>query len=470
MDRLMTYAGAIPLDTDILSTNKNAMVGLGWALQSILGTSTLIDGLACSPTAPASMQVQVAPGAIYSQQNVDSTAYSSLSADTTHSIVKQGLVADTTTFSCPAPSTSGYSVVYLIEAAYQDVDGGSTVLPYYNSYNPDAPYSGPDNTGVAQYTTRQGKCVLQLKTGIAATTGSQVTPTADAGFTALYSITVANTDSTITSGKIATVSGAPFIKYKIPDLAPPQAVVGNALNARMYIETASTSGTFTADELILETAFGGTVYKVSNFNQAIDISSNGAGGMDTGLAPISGYVALYAIYNPTTSSASLLAVNATSSIVPNIYSGSNMPAGYVASALVSVWPTNSSRQLSAGFQQGRIVSFTPIIILSTTTQQTSFTTLSIAGAVPPNAKTVSGIASAYTTSTTNGITTSLASSGSGTSGIGQLTYIINAATSGAGLTSMFAELGLSTPQSIVYYSVSAGATLTLNLSVSKYTF
>jgi hypothetical protein len=46
---------------------------------------------------------------------------------------------------------------------------------------------------------------------VAATTGTQVTPAPDVGFTALWAITVANSQSTVTSGNIAMVSGAPFI-------------------------------------------------------------------------------------------------------------------------------------------------------------------------------------------------------------------------------------------------------------------
>ena len=52
MDRLIVYPGQIPLDTDELTTNKNAMVALAMLSQATLGTSQVVDGLACTPTTP----------------------------------------------------------------------------------------------------------------------------------------------------------------------------------------------------------------------------------------------------------------------------------------------------------------------------------------------------------------------------------------------------------------------------------
>ncbi|MFN1124001.1 hypothetical protein XfCFBP8356_006945 [Xylella fastidiosa subsp. sandyi] len=40
------YAGAIPLETDLLNTNRNTLVGLGKLAAAMLGTSTLLNGLA----------------------------------------------------------------------------------------------------------------------------------------------------------------------------------------------------------------------------------------------------------------------------------------------------------------------------------------------------------------------------------------------------------------------------------------
>ncbi|MCE9565858.1 MAG: hypothetical protein K8U57_27855 [Planctomycetes bacterium] len=215
MDRPIIYVGQIPQDTDLLLTNKSTMIALGYLMQAVLGTGTLVDGLACTPTGPATMNVQVGSGSIYSQTTVDATAYGSIAADTTNLLVKQGVVMSTQTFACPAPVTAGQSVVYLVEAQYQDADTGSTVLPYYNASNPAVAYSGPNNTGVSQATIRQGLCKIQVKTGTPATTGTQVTPAPDAGFTGLFAVTVANGAATITSGNIVQLATAPFIGPKL---------------------------------------------------------------------------------------------------------------------------------------------------------------------------------------------------------------------------------------------------------------
>lgn len=211
MNRQIVYPGAIPLETDLLNTNKYAMLGLAKLASSLMGGNTYVHGLACTPSSPASMVVNVAAGQIYSLQNIDGTAYSSLPADTTHSILKQGYVLDAQQFTLTAPSTSGYSINYLIQATYADVDGGSTVLPYYNAANPSVAWSGPNNSGTAQYTVRQGVCTVSLKAGVAATTGTQVTPSPDSGCIGLYVITVAQGATTVTSGNIATYANAPFL-------------------------------------------------------------------------------------------------------------------------------------------------------------------------------------------------------------------------------------------------------------------
>lgn len=211
MDRQIVYPGAIPLETDLLNTNKNAMIGLAKLAAAILGTSTFMNGLACTPDSPASLNVKVAPGEIYSLQNIDGTAYSSLAADTTHSILKQGIMLDSVLLSCPAPATNGQSINYLVQVAYQDTDANAVVLPYYNASNPSQAYSGPNNSGSQNYTTRKGVCAVSVKAGVAATTGSQTTPAPDAGYTGAYVVTVAYGQTQILAGNISAYGGAPFL-------------------------------------------------------------------------------------------------------------------------------------------------------------------------------------------------------------------------------------------------------------------
>lgn len=464
MRRQTVYVGQVPLETDILNTNKNVMIALGHVLQDMLGTSTLFSGLGCVPTSPAGMTVNVNPGRAYSLQATDAGAYSSLPADS-HQIVKQGIVLDATNFSCPAPTTAGFSINYLVQAAFQEIDGGSTVLPYYNASNPAQAYNGPNGTGTSQSTYRDNTVQLSLKAGTAATTGSQITPTPDAGFNGLWVITVPYGATSITSGNIAAYTGAPFLSSSLLSQiqTAPNGVVGLTRNASMLVSVASTTATFTADEIIVGTALGGQMFKLSNFSKAINLAANGAGGMDTGAAPTSGYVALYVIYSPLTGSSALLATDATSSVAPNVYGGSNMPSGYSASALVGVWPTNASKQLPIGLQRDRTVSFSSILVLNTSTQASTPAALSIAGAVPLNAVSTKGsmlVQSSATTSIQGGIATSV-------SGIGGISF------GNAGSTiyvySPF-DVPINQPQTVYRTATVVTGTMTNQASIYSYTF
>jgi hypothetical protein len=237
MDRIIVYPASLPQDTDVLNTNKNAMLAFGFAAQAAVGTATVVSGLACTPTAPASLIVNVGPGSIISPEPVDATAYGSLAADTTDTVVKQGINLTSTPFTLTAPVASGQSINYLIEAQFLESDGGATVLPYYNPSNPAAPYSGPSNSGASQNTVRQQRVSLQLKAGTAATTGTQTTPGVDSGWVGLYVITVNYAQTQITSSSIVAAPGAPFIDGG--------SVFGASQIAGKRIASYTSSGSFT---------------------------------------------------------------------------------------------------------------------------------------------------------------------------------------------------------------------------------
>jgi hypothetical protein len=220
MDRNIVYPSAIPLDSDLLSINKNAMISLGFLAQAVLGTSTVVDGLACQPTTPASMNVTIGPGSITQLGAVDSLPYGSLPADTADTLVKMGINVGSTSFSLNAPSSVGQSINYLVEAAFLEADADPVILPYYNASNPAQSYSGPSNSGTAQNTVRTQRVQLQLKGGTPANTGSQTTPAADAGWIGLYQITVANGQTTITASNIIVLPTAPFLSWKLPSIKP----------------------------------------------------------------------------------------------------------------------------------------------------------------------------------------------------------------------------------------------------------
>jgi hypothetical protein len=232
LDRKIVYPGQIPLETDLLGTNQATMVALGKLSAAMFGTGGMVSGLTVGPNTPAALNVVVAPGEIYQLQNLESAAYSSLPADTTHTIVKQGVQLDSVVLPCPAPATAGFSINYLIEATFVENDVNPVTLPYYNASNPTQAYSGPNNTGASQATARSGQVQLQAKAGVAAATGTQVTPTVDAGYIALGVVTVANAQTVINAGSIVAATGGQLLRVPLS--------TGRLLNVQVF----TTSGMY----------------------------------------------------------------------------------------------------------------------------------------------------------------------------------------------------------------------------------
>lgn len=163
--------------------------------------------------------------------------------------------------------------------------------------------------------------------------------------------------------------------------------IGVSANLKAGITVANASLTFTADEVVVGSALGGSVHKIASLNKVINLATTGAGGMDTGAAPVNGWVGVYVIYNPITSVSALLAVNAAS-LVPSVYAGANMPAGYTESALISVARTNPSSQFYPLVQVGRRISYSQLIIASAAI--VTNVSISIATGVPQNAVSTGG--------------------------------------------------------------------------------
>jgi hypothetical protein len=242
MDRSIVYSQEQGRSTDFLFAQRAAMIGLSKLASAMLGTNTCVNGLGCTATAPASLSVNIAQGEIYSMAAVDTSAYGVLPADTNDTILKQGIAMAQTTLSCPAPTTSGYSINYLIEAIYQDSDTNNMVLPYFNSANPSQPLSGQSNSGAAQATQRQGLCILTVKAGAAAPAGTQITPTPDSGYTGLWVVTVTNGQTAIASGNIAVYPGAPFLTINLTNIL--SSLPGFAQLAVSQAWTAAQQGAF----------------------------------------------------------------------------------------------------------------------------------------------------------------------------------------------------------------------------------
>lgn len=247
--------------------------------------------------------------------------------------------------------------------------------------------------------------------------------------------------------------------------------VGTARNARMSVTAAAKTAPFTADEIILSAALGGQTYRLAAFNKTVDLTVVGVGGMDVGAAPASGFVAVYAIYNPTTGASALLAMNATAAKAPEVYGGGYMPAGYVASALVSVWPTNASSQFVAGYQEDRHFRYMTQVSVLTTATNSANTALSIAGAVPKNAKSIYGNAGFYGTASAVGAAMQIqVYPFSGASWNSVAYYVAQSATLFQ-ISGTFWDLALPTSQTMYYTTTSSNvSSITFSITIYSYRF
>lgn len=244
-------------------------------------------------------------------------------------------------------------------------------------------------------------------------------------------------------------------------------IVGSIRNAVMSIAAASASATFTADELIVETPTG-TQYRLNSFSKSINVTTVGAGGMDVALSTTA-YVAIYAIYNPTTGASALLGVLSTTSVT-SLYSGTAMPAGYTASALVSIWLVSSS-QLSAGYQVDREVFCTNQAMLAGNAATTTPAVATYAtAAFPIGTKTISGY---ITVTAAASQTAEVWLLGRPTLNQGQRAAIngLSISSGGIGQTFLFSRQPISTTQ-ILYYAAygSTASSFAFGLNLTGYSF
>lgn len=264
----------------------------------------------------------------------------------------------------------------------------------------------------------------------------------------------------VDDGTVATI----LANLKAGIRAQSVSVVGEALNLTMNVTAASATATLAADELVVKSALGGRSYLLGNFSQSINLGATGAGGMDTGAVPTNGWVGVYAIYNPLTAARALLAVNATSGLVAETYAGTNMPAGYTASALVSVRRTNSNGQFAVSYQRGRRVDGINGLVLNGG-GATTYTSFSISGVVPPSGKSVFMNGNVILGATTPGNGFRVAAEPIAEIGLRPLA---NPVANGVSAAATLGEIALLIPQTLFYRNdvVSAQA----SVFVTGYTF
>jgi hypothetical protein len=227
------------------------------------------------------------------------------------------------------------------------------------------------------------------------------------------------------------------------------------------------TASWTAKELVAETALGGTAYKGAALTLAFNGATTGAGGMDTGSVPTSGDLYVYAIYNPTTNTWATLGT-ITADAFTNTYQGVNPVSGYTASLLLWVGKTDSTPNI-VGFNQRDRQIFIPktnALNLSSGTA-TTVTAISLSGIVPADALSVGGVAGDNNSAAAcNFLITADTALNTGTvviNAIGQTTTF-----AGFNDGAMPFTMPLLTAQTIYYQSV--GSAQAARIDISSYTF
>lgn len=245
-------------------------------------------------------------------------------------------------------------------------------------------------------------------------------------------------------------------------------VFGGVRNLKASLAAAGTSLTFTADAIVVKSALNGISTLLTSYSQTLSLAAGtGAGKMDTGTAPVSGYVAAYATWGPTVG-AGIVGQNATSAAAPEQYGGANIPAGVTETQLIGVWPTNPSSQFIVGYQADRELYFTGIQLISTSSGSGTPTSTSISGVVPLNARSLSGNLTGVNNTAPNGSSVSLAAT---STLVGQKQASATAALSNAGILTPFSDMPLITPQTMFFTNVAVGGgTSSITANATSYTF
>lgn len=253
---------------------------------------------------------------------------------------------------------------------------------------------------------------------------------------------------------------ATYWKLAFRDQSGPS-TVGLTRRGRMYVTVASTAATYTADEVVVKTTMGAQSFIIGFYNKAVNLATVGAGGMDTGAAPANSYVGLYAIYNTVTGANSILAVNGGGTL-SQIYSGANMPAGYNASALLTVVPTNASSQFKVVLVQDRKVSYA-LSVAYNGSSVVSFLPISLATTVPLNATEIFG-----ELSSTNSVNSNMTLAINGdTNTVGQQVQAIGGQ---AGVTTVtnFSTLPLPVAQILYVTTINSAGTALFTVYIGGY--
>lgn len=159
-------------------------LALGLLARGLVGDSSL---LVSDLSYPGGLTLRLSPGFFTAQEqisNVDSRL-----------MTKLAMLVEDYDLAFAAPGSAGNSINYLVQCRYVDVDTGTDNLPTYDPFNPHA--AGSLMVGILE---------INVKAGTEATTGAQVTPAADSGWTGVLVVSVADTTTDISVSEITSLA------------------------------------------------------------------------------------------------------------------------------------------------------------------------------------------------------------------------------------------------------------------------
>lgn len=224
MDRTLYWDENQSRTFDYVQDSIDTLKAVSQLAGDLLGsTATVVSGLAATAAAPATLSISLAAGSIYQLADIDATTDGAL-AQNTAQILQQGIVGAQTITLQTTGMAAGQSQWQLIEAQFSqndivrpgDPNGG--LLFFYNSANASSPFEGPGGDGATTPTMRQALVTVQVVTGAAATTGSEVPPTPSPGWTPLYLIDLSYGQTQITGAQIH--AAAPSVGTGVPNTYP----------------------------------------------------------------------------------------------------------------------------------------------------------------------------------------------------------------------------------------------------------
>jgi hypothetical protein len=246
MDRPVFIPNTLISSESLGLTPQSAMIEDGAILWSLLNNieTPMISGLAVTPNDPENLRVNIGPGICTSYEPCDPTGYGSNSLTNANSVTKIGNNTGSSVldFTGDAPATTGQSADFLIEVQFTEQPTGLTVLTYRDPTTGDL-LQGPGGSNTSDATILQQVVSIRVKPGNAASSGSQVQPSPDAGWTGLAYVTLAHGQTTIGTGDITPFPDAPFISTLLLEQFGGFLTSADAANAYVKVSQLSQSAT-----------------------------------------------------------------------------------------------------------------------------------------------------------------------------------------------------------------------------------